>query len=106
MFDAVDAVLERVVDPVYTWLLILLYGTYISAALGLWYVYPDSVHVLTIAMQLFIAFVLMLRFNPLRKRQTVKTFDERLIFSSALFLLVNAGITGFLQRQIISNTVV
>jgi len=98
MFQTVDRVLECVVHPIYTWLLVIIYATYISAAFGLWYVYPGSVQLLTNTMQIFIACVLILRFNPLRKTQ-LRPFDERLIFASATMLLVNAGLTGFLKQE-------
>lgn len=97
-----DRLLEKVANPIYTWLLVLLYGTYISAALGLWYVYPDSVHLLTNAMQIFIASVLILRFHPFRKTIRLQAFDHRFIFASALMLLLNAGLAGFLTKQAIA----
>jgi hypothetical protein len=58
---------------------------------GLWYVYPGSLHILTNATQIFIACVLILRFNPFRKTH-LQPFDERMIFASAITLLVNAGV--------------
>lgn len=93
-----DRLLEKIADPIYTWLLVLLYATYISAAFGLWYVYPDSVHMLTNAMQIFIAVVLILRFHPFRKTIHVQPFDHRFIFASAIMLLLSAGLAGFLTN--------
>jgi hypothetical protein len=93
--------LEKVASPIYTSLVILLYATYIAAALGLWYVYPDSVHVLTNAMQIFIAAVLILRFHPFQSaRKHLHTVDHQFIVASAVMLLVNAGVTGFLTKEI------
>lgn len=91
-----DQLLEKVANPIYIWLLVILYGTYISAAFGMWYVYPDSVHALTNAMQIFIAVVLILRFHPFRKTVHIQAFDHRFIFASAFMLLLNAGLAGFL----------
>jgi hypothetical protein len=93
-----DRLLEKVASPIYTSLLILLYATY---ALGLWYVYPDSVHVLTNAMQIFIAAVLILRFHPFQSaRKHLHAVDHQFIVASAIMLLVNAGVTGFLTKEI------
>jgi|LauGreDrversion2_2_1035103.scaffolds.fasta_scaffold20942_1 hypothetical protein len=97
-----DHLLEKVASPIYTMILVLVYGAYISAALGLWYVYPGAVHFLTNAMQIFIASVLILRFHPFRKTIHIHAFDHRFIFASALMLLLNAGLAGFLTNQAVA----
>jgi hypothetical protein len=94
-----DTLFENVVSPIYFWLLVLIYAAYISAALGLWYVYPGSLHILTNSMQVFVATVLVLRFNPFRQNKTLRPLDERLIFASGVMLLVNAGLAGFLKNE-------
>jgi len=93
-----SVILERVVNPIYVWLLVLIYGSYISAALGLWYVNPDWVHHLTVGMQIFVAVVLLFRFNPWAPLTKIHAVDAQLIVASAVMLLINAGVTSiFLQ---------
>lgn len=96
-----DHVLEKVASPIYTLLLILFYATYISTAFGLWYVYPNSLHILTTFMQIFIGTVLILRFHPFfSTRRQLQDWDHRFIFASAVMLLINAGLVGFLQKAV------
>ena len=103
LLRVIDGMVERLASPIYTWLLILLYSTYISSIFGLWYVYPGSLHILTNATQIFIACVLILRFNPFRKTH-LQPFDEHLIFASAITLLVNAGILVWLEQGITTTS--
>jgi hypothetical protein len=42
--------------------------------------------------QIFIAFILIIRFNPIR-HHTFNKSDSDIIFASALFLLLNASLT-------------
>lgn len=100
MLKTIDAILEGVASPIYFWLLIFIYVFYISAALGVWYVYPEYLHNLTNFTQIFVALVLLWRFNPLRKNTRLHEFDERFITASACFLLVNAGLAGFLHNLV------
>lgn len=93
-----DHLLERIVSPIYTWLLILLYAMYISAAFGVWYTYPEALHMLTNVMQGLVACVLVLRFHPFRQTTELRPFDQRIIFASGVMLLVNAGLAGFLEK--------
>lgn len=92
--------LDYVVGPIYFWLLLLIYACYISAALGLWYVYPEYVHILTTGMQIFVAIVLLIRFNPFRPQLPIHHVDKQLIVASACMLLVNAGLAGALLPKI------
>jgi hypothetical protein len=94
-----DQMLQTIASPLYTWLLVLIYATYISAAFGLWYVYPDAVHSLTNMMQVLIALVLILRFHPFRTTTYNPAFDHRFIFASAILLLINAGLSGFFRQE-------
>jgi hypothetical protein len=84
--------LERIVSPIYTWLLILIYALYISAALGVWFVHPEMLHALNIAMESLVAGVLVVRFHPFRHATELRPFEQRLIFASGFMLLVNAAL--------------
>ena len=86
----------RMLSPMYTWLLVLFYIAYVGTALGTAYVSPESVHILTVTMQVFIGIVLAIRFHPWQVARHVTEFDQRLIFASAFMLLINAGLAGIL----------
>ena len=101
MLKTIDAILEGVASPIYLWLIIFIYVFYISAALGVWYVYPEYIHNLTNFTQIFVALVLLWRFNPFRSaKPRFRAFDERFITASACFLLINAGLAGFLKDKV------
>jgi hypothetical protein len=93
-----SVILERVVSPLYVWLLVLIYGSYMAAALGLWYVNPDWVHLLTICMQIFVAVVLLYRFNPWAPLTKIHAVDAQLIVASAVMLLINAGLASVFAK--------
>ena len=101
MLKTIDAILEGVVSRIYFWLIIFIYVFYISAALGVYYVYPGYLQSLTNFTQIFVALVLLWRFNPFRCTTTrLRAFDERFITASACFLLINAGLAGFLKDEV------
>ena len=102
MLQTIDAILEGIASPIYFWLLIFIYVLYISTALGVWYVYPGYIQNLTNFTQIFVALVLLWRFNPLRHNhhRRLGVSDENFITGSACFLLVNAGLAGFLKDEV------
>jgi len=52
-------------------------------------------------MQVFVCTFLIYRFNPLRKQtHTLKPYDAKIIFSSALFLLLNTGLAEVFERYL------
>lgn len=49
----------------------------------------EYLNAFNIFIHIFICFVLILRFNPLRTKPQLKEYDTPIIFSSSLFLLLN-----------------
>jgi hypothetical protein len=45
----------------------------------------------------------MYRFNPLRKNVEIKHYDQIIIFSTAVFLLLNLGIIKIIKTKIIDG---
>ena len=92
VFDTIDRILDKIASPIYYWLLILLYFLYVAVFFGLFYMNTIYINHLSIFIQVFIALILMIRFNPLR-HHVVKSSDNTIIFASAFFLLMNVGLT-------------
>ncbi len=99
VFDMVDRILDKVASPIYYWLIFLLYFIYIAVFFGIFYVNKNYIEHLSVFIQVFIAIILMIRFNPLRHHE-VKSSDNTIIFASAFFLLVNVGLTQTLGSYV------
>lgn len=92
--------LDEIIDYAgknYGYLSAALYGAYISLFLGIVAVNPTYINELKIFMQTVVCLILILRFNPLRKHE-LKQYDANIIFSSAIFLLINTGIAETFDR--------
>ena len=70
---------------------IVLYFCYFTLFFGVIYINPEYLDVFRTIMQVFVCVFLIYRFHPYR-RHTLRQYDPNIIFSSALFLLVNLGI--------------
>lgn len=81
----------------YTYLSVALYSAYIVLFLGVVNFNPSYITELKLLMQVVICVVLIYRFNPFRTHE-LKKYDANIIFSSAMFLLVNTGIAEVFER--------
>ena len=101
--EQTGGILEKIDDIIdylgkhYSYLSIALYTAYIVLFFGLASINPAYVSDLKLAMQVVICVVLIYRFNPFRKHE-LKKYDATIIFSSAIFLLVNTGIAEVFER--------
>jgi hypothetical protein len=91
-------VLERIKKPAYIGMTVLLYASYFAAYAGVYIVNPRYVDLLSRALRLFICMVLMVRFHPFQQQHTLKEFDAKIIFASAILILTDLGITQFVVR--------
>jgi hypothetical protein len=64
---------------------------------GIASVNPEYTHYLNNIVQVFIAVILIIRFNPLRKLNCTPN-DRVLIMSSAMFLLINDGVSSLVRN--------
>jgi len=99
----IDSLVEYFSAPVYKILILLLYVTYIIAIVGITYINPEYTNYLSIFTQIFIAFVLMVRFNPLRTKLKCNENDRSLIFASAFYLLFNDEFTRYVIDYMKTN---
>jgi hypothetical protein len=102
-FQKMDEILNDVAKPVFFGTIFMIYFVYIVTFLGLFYVNKMYISYLDTFIQVLIALILIFRFNPLRTNLQLQKYDVNIIFSSAIFLLTNAGLTQFVYGSILSN---
>ena len=101
--EQTGGILEKIGDIVdyagkhYSYLSIALYAAYIVLFMGVVNFNPAYITDLELLMQVVICVILIYRFNPFRTHE-LKKYDANIIFSSAVFLLVNTGIAEVFER--------
>ena len=104
--ERTGGILDKIGDIVdyagrhYSYLSVALYAAYIVLFLGVVNFNPTYITDLKLLMQVVICVVLIYRFNPFRKHE-LKKYDADIIFSSAIFLLVNTGIAEVFDRYLV-----
>ena len=93
--------MDDYIKPAYFWLSIALYISYFVAYIGVYYVEPSYIELLSRTIRLLVCGFLVVRFHPFRKTYAFQSDDARLIFASAVLLLTDLGIT----QLILDNTV-
>jgi hypothetical protein len=77
----------------------MMYVIYAITFLGIYYIKPEYVEYLSIFTRVFIAAILLIRFNPFYK-VTFSESDRILISAAAFFLLVNTGVTEYIMQYV------
>ena len=101
--ERTSGILDKIDDIVdyagkhYTYLSVALYAAYIVVFMGVVNFNPAHITDLKLLMQVVICVILIYRFNPFRTHE-LKKYDANIIFSSAIFLLVNTGIAEVFER--------
>jgi hypothetical protein len=70
---------------------------YFGALLGVVLINTAYIDSFNIIVHSILCLFLMFRFNPIRKNIEINKYDQVIIFSSALFLLVNLGIVEVIK---------
>jgi len=99
MIDKVDSFFEIIKKPFYIFLIILVHVLYITAYIGILNYNVKYIDYLNIGIQLFICTFLIIRFHPFRSHH-LKEFDANIIFGSAMYLLVNLGLTEYILHYV------
>ena len=94
-FSNLDETINTITFPTYVISLVIIHVFYFFAFFGIVYVNPGYIRELTVFLECVVCFFLLFRFNPFRKPK-IDSFDVKIIFSSALFLLTNIGVADFL----------
>jgi hypothetical protein len=97
ILQSIDSAIEHISAPVYYWLVGIIYVIYFISMFGIASIDPDYTDYLNNVVQIFIAIILIIRFNPLRKLSCTAN-DRVLIMSSAMFLLINDSISAILRK--------
>jgi len=109
MYMDIENNIEHVKKPLYIGIMAMIYVTYFSLYIGVTFINPTYVDILSKAIRLVLSVFLIIRFNPFKKQHVLRDFDEKLIFTSAVLLLTDVGITqyitSFVKRKVTwSNT--
>jgi len=94
MANGADHIIEKS-KPVFLFTMGAIYVGYIIILLGVTLIAPKQLKALSILVHVFICFFLIYKFNPFKETTSVDKNDSTLIFSTAIFLLLNLGITEF-----------
>ena len=79
-----------------------IYASYIlsfAALFGVWSYAPKYLETVESWLQLYVGLFLAARFNPLLGKKTFDSFDRRIVFSSAVFLLATSSLTQFVRAR-------
>jgi len=78
-------------------LLITFNIVYFGALLGIVLINSAYINIFNVIVHSVLCLFLMYRFNPMNKVTEIKKYDQVIIFSSALFLILNLGIVEFIK---------
>ena len=95
----IESNLERIKKPVFVTMMLLLYSCYFLIYIGLFYINPMYIKYLSISIRLFVCTFLIYKFHPFREHK-LRHFDDVLIFSSAILILTDMGITQYVVNVI------
>jgi len=93
-----DTKIQNISSSVYYWIIGIIYFLYFVSLMGIAYINPSYTSYLNSFIRIFVAFVLLLRFNYWRKITCISTNDRVIIMASAMFLLINEGIDIIIRQ--------
>jgi predicted neutral ceramidase superfamily lipid hydrolase len=76
---------------------------YFSTLFGIFLINASYIDTFNIVVHSLLCLFLIYRFNPLRKNVEINKYDQILIFSTALFLLVNLGIVEYFKKMFVNE---
>jgi len=97
IIETFDSKISQVSSSVYYLIIGITYFLYFVSLLGIAYIKPSYTKYLNTFIRIFVAFVLLIRFNPWRKI-TCTSNDRVIIMASAVFLLINEGIAVIIRQ--------
>lgn len=90
-----DGVVESIKKPTFLFAVGITYVSYIFVFLGISYMLPTYIRVISNIANLAICLFLIYKFNPLRSNQQLTETDSNLIFFAAVFIIMSTSITEF-----------
>ena len=95
IFEKADNMIEGSKKPLYLISSGFLFVGYIAMFLGVSYISPKYIRTISNVTYIFIALLLMYKFNPMREITSITEYDSKLISLSASFILFNLGVTEY-----------
>ena len=95
MMQKADNFIEDTTKPLYLISSGFVFIGYIAMFLGISYVSPKYIRTISNITYVFIAFLLLYKFNPLREASSITAYDSKLISLCASFILFNMGVTEY-----------
>ena len=96
--------IEHVKKPMFIGIMATIYILYFLLYIGITFINPNYVQMLSKFIRLFICVFLIIRFHPFKQKHVLRDFDEELIFTSAIFIFTDLGITqyitSFVKRKV------
>ena len=81
----------------YYWIQIVYYILFTFSLLGIYFVSPTYLPILTNFIKLYIAILLIWKFNPYHANSPIQSYERNLVFSSAIYLLLTTTFGDILQ---------
>jgi hypothetical protein len=95
ILEKADSMIEGSKKPLYLISSGFIFIGYIAMFLGVSYISPSYIRTISNITYIFIALLLMYKFNPMREITTITDYDSKLISLSASFILFNLGVTEY-----------
>ena len=99
ILHTIDTKFEIIKKPLYLFLFVSIHVLYVVAYFGILNYNVKYIDYFNIILQLFICTFLIIRFHPFRKHH-LKEFDANIIFGSAVYLLINLGLTEYVLHYV------
>jgi hypothetical protein len=77
---------------------------YFATLFGVIFINPTYINRFNICVHTLLCLFLIYRFNPLRKNIEINKYDQIIVFSSAVFLLLNLGIVEIVKKIFLVDT--
>ena len=94
LFGMFDKIIDIIKKPFFNSLVFLIYLSYFLVFFGIVYVNKKYIQLFSDTLLIFVCLFLIIRFHPYRKHE-LRNFDAKIIFTSAILLLTNAGLTKY-----------
>jgi len=106
MLHNIDNKIENIIDKVgrHYYILIAFNLIYFASLAGIVFTNITYINYFNIGIHILLCLILMYRFNPLRKNIALKEYDQILIFSTSVFLLLNMGVAEFIKNYLFKTT--
>jgi hypothetical protein len=102
-FQILDTVITQILEPIFNTTYWFLWIIYLFLLFGIVYINPANIAIVSKISELIIAIVLIVKFNSFREIHTLSNFERRLIFASAILLLINLGVKEYILNTIEKN---